>query len=104
MTPTQLKDWRQKMMTFEQFQASKTECPNLGERLDDARWEDEPTPASGLVYAGDLYIERVADHWPAKARTEGKWYLILCNEEYISDDLENLERKLYAFAKGEEVI
>jgi hypothetical protein len=90
-------------MTFEQFQASKTECADLGKRLEECRWDDEPI-ASGLVYAGDLYIERVGSHWPEKAKAEGKWYLLICNEEWISDDLESLERRLYAFAVGEEIV
>jgi len=88
------------MTNLEQFQASKTHCTDLGTKLQDARWEGEPN-AVGNVYLDALYIEQVQDHWSEKAKARGKWCLLLGNQEWISDDLESLERELYDFAVSE---
>lgn len=87
-------------MTFEQFQNTKAWCSDIGELIQDARWNGEP-PARGCVYLGCLYIEEVQDHWPEATKTRGKWHLILNRDEYVSNDLAALERKLYAFAVSE---
>ena len=87
-------------MTFEQFQATKTYCDDIGTKLDDGRPEEAPK-AVGNVYLDTLYIEQVQDHWPEAARNAGKWNLIIGNQEWISDDLESLEHKLYDFAVSE---
>ncbi len=85
-------------LTFEAFQASRTECTDLGAAISDARWDDDPAPGKGYLYLGSLYIEEVREWWPDRARSEGRWYLMLENTERISDDLESLERDLYQFA------
>jgi hypothetical protein len=85
-------------MTFEQFQATRIYCPDLGKALQDACWDDEPVPATGNLYFGSLYIDEVQDHWPEEARERGKWHLLLERDEWISDDLTSLERRLYEFA------
>ncbi len=87
-------------MTFAQFQATKTHCDDLGAKLSDAMWEGEPA-AKGNVYLDALYIGAVMDHWPEAARKQGAWHLLIGNCEWISDDLESLERKLYDFAVSE---
>lgn len=87
-------------MTFEQFQATRTRCENLGDVLADARWDGEPD-GKGFLYLGALYIEDVQEHWPDKAKAAGKHYLLIGNVETISDDLEALEHQLYDFAVGE---
>jgi hypothetical protein len=84
-------------MNFEQFQATRRYCTDLGKVLSDAQWEGEPN-AKGNLYLGILYIDEVQDHWPDAARAKGKWHLILDRREWISDDLESLERKLFDFA------
>lgn len=85
-------------MTFEDFQNTRRESADLGRDVSDCRWDDEVEPGAGFVYLDVLYIERVGDHWPDAARARGKFYLILERDEYISDDLEELERKLYDWA------
>jgi len=88
------------MLTFESFQASRVKVENLAEFVTDARWEGEP-PARGYVYLDALYIERVTDHWPEETRKQGKYYLLLNRSEWISDDLLQLERRLYQWACDE---
>ncbi len=89
------------MMTFEQFQATKTHCDDIGAAISDARWEHEPVPAKGNLYLGELYIEEVLPHFSPEMKHQGKWYLTIHRDEWVSDDLEDLERKLYEFAKDE---
>ena len=78
-------------MTFEQFQATRTHCDDLGKALNDARWEFEPAPAKGNLYLGCLYLEAFGD----------EWLLVIGNTEARSADLEALERDLYNFAVSE---
>jgi hypothetical protein len=87
-------------MTFKQFKATKTHCDDIGAVINDARWEGEPA-AVGNIYLGQLYIEQVLPHWPEATKARGKWYLLIHRNEYVSDNLESLERKLYEFAKSE---
>jgi hypothetical protein len=88
-------------MTFEAFQATRRQCDDLGAALHDATWVGEP-PAHGNLYLNDaLYIEQVAAHWPAEARAQGKWHLIIGRDEWVSDDLESLECRLFEFADSE---
>lgn len=87
-------------MTFEQFQATRQRCDDLGNALDDCRWDEEP-PATGFLYLGCPYIENVQDHWPEAARRQGRYCLHIGNQEWISDDLESLEQHLFEFAVDE---
>lgn len=89
------------MMTFEQFRDTARFCEDLSTVIPDARWDDEPVPAKGNVYVDALYIERMQPHWPAATLAKGAWYLLIGNQEYVSDDLESLERHLYEFACDE---
>lgn len=84
-------------MTFEQFQATRKYVENLGAVINDARFDEEPT-TKGNVYLGSLYIEEVGDHWPEDAKVQGKWYLLIERDEWITDDLERLEFTLYNWA------
>jgi len=77
---------------------SPTYC--IGAAIADARWEGEP-PAKGNLYLGELYIEEVQPHWPDAAKARGKWHLLIARDEWITDDLETLERKLYDWAASE---
>jgi hypothetical protein len=87
-------------MTFEEFQATRRHSDDIGAVLADARWEGEP-PAKGNLYLGELYIEAVQPHWPDAAKARGKWHLLIARDEWITDDLETLERKLYDWAASE---
>jgi hypothetical protein len=84
--------------SFEEFQVNKAWCDDLGKALSDARWEDTAAPAIGWLYLDALYIEAVQPWWPEAAREQGKWYLVLGRAEWISDSLEELERRLYEWA------
>jgi len=92
-------------MTFAEFQAARVWSDDLRASLPDV-FNDEASspPQSGWIYAGSLYIEEVQDFWPDKARARGRWYLVLGNWDKISDDLAELERELYDYAVGEDVI
>jgi len=70
------------MLTFTEFQATKTECPDLGVEFSDASLMG----VSGLVYALGCYIEH---------RPEGGYYLLVGRSDWTSDDLATLERHLY---------
>ncbi len=87
-------------MTFEQFRASRRYCEDIGTAISDARWESEP-PAKGYLYLDVLYIEEAQPHWPASAKAQGKWYLLIGRNEWITDDLGALEHKLYDWAESE---
>lgn len=78
-------------LTFLQFQASRAPCANLAAdlQLDASYFEDEngePRAVSGFVYSGGAYIENMPD---------GRYFLLIESEEWISSDLAELERRLY---------
>lgn len=81
-------------VTFEQFTATRRECAALPETTGPS---NQPVP--GLLYLSTLYIETRQEWWTDEAKKAGAYYLILENQEWISDDLPALERKLYDFAK-----
>lgn len=87
-------------MTFAEFQTTRVWCDDLGAKLQDAHWEGEPD-GKGNVYLDCLFIEQVQPHWPEASRALGKWHLLIGRADWISDDLEMLERKLYQFALDE---
>lgn len=91
-------------MTFEQFQATRRVCLDLGTALNDGRWEGEPNGV-GLLYLDDeypLYIEQSqAHHINYKP---GQYSLIIGNCETIDTNLESLERILFQYALDENVI
>jgi len=87
-------------MTFDQFRATGKDCDDLGSALNDATWEDNPEPGRGRLYLDVLYIERK----PARGWLNGlpqEWYLLIGRDDWLSDDLEALEKKLYEFAIAE---
>ena len=84
-------------MTFQEFQATRVWSDNLAADVQSANWEDSGTP-KGNRYLGSLYIDQVQEHWPESAQGKGKWHLLIERDEWITDDLESLERKLYDFA------
>lgn len=84
---------------FRAFQATRVAALDLNAvpGIGDVGLEGAP----GFVYCGSLYIQRVTEEWPERARAEGAYHLILNRDEWISDDLESLELRLYDFAVGE---
>jgi hypothetical protein len=89
-------------VTFEEFQATKFECGDLGAALDQDMGILEPV--AGNVYLGSVYIEQVRDTtpngYPNEYRAQGKWHLLIENTTRIGDDLEKFERELFAWAVG----
>jgi hypothetical protein len=83
-------------LTFEEFQQTR----RWSDSIADAMGWDIGTP-KGNVYLDGLYIEHVEPHWPEDAKREGEWYLILGRDEWISNDLTALERRLYEWAGSE---
>jgi hypothetical protein len=82
-------------MTFEQFQASRRRCEDLAAELSADFGSEHKCP--GNLYLGTLYIDAVQPWWPEAAQ-QGKWHLLLDRNEWISDDLASLERRLYEWA------
>ena len=80
------------MLTFEQFQATRTWFDNLGAGLSDASLEDVP----GFRYVDYLYIDA-----PAGGAGPNLYHLHIANVETTSEDLESLERTLYDWACSE---
>ena len=90
-------------MTFEQFQATRTWSEDLAAVLSSDNWANdygEVTP-KGNLYLGCLYIEGGQDWWPQDTKDRGDWYLLLGRDEWISNDLTALERRLYDWAVSE---
>ena len=57
-------------MTFEEFQATRRRCDDLGAVLADCRWDGGPA-AKGNLYLDELYIDEVMPHWPDAAKAGG---------------------------------
>lgn len=86
---------------FRAFQATREEHADL-RKVCDGTWGDEDKAPAGFAYLnGGLYIEKVGADWPEKARQQGAYYLIIGNQEWITDDLEALEKRLFGFAVTE---
>jgi hypothetical protein len=81
-------------MTLAEFRASGTDCPDLSVPIGADFYGDGPDPIvkPGRLYDGDCYIEKEAD---------GRWYLILYRDEYLTTELRVLELRLYAWCIGE---
>lgn len=88
-------------MTFLQFQGTRVWSENLAADVTSENWAEVGNTPKGWLYLGCLYIEEVQPYWPQAARDEGKWYLILGRDEYITDDLLALEQKLCDYANAE---
>ena len=75
-------------MTFAEFQATRTSA-SAAEMERAGAASNEQT--HGLLYAGSLIIEST-EGWKYETK---KYYLIVERSEYLTDDLEKLERILY---------
>jgi hypothetical protein len=72
------------LMSLEQFRATRIECENLIDHIDDGCLEDE----AGFLYLDTLYIRKDAD---------GSLWLLLGRDE-TTGTLEELEAMLYEWA------
>jgi len=81
-------------MTFEEFQATGCDVADLKRYSPDIanQMADYDAPRPGRVYAEFLYIEREPD---------GRWYLLIANEDWLGKPLATLERRLYDFGVAE---
>lgn len=93
-----------RLFIFEAFRATRQWCEDLRttpyfESFDDdmaRQWDSgERLRPSGNLYLGSLYIEEVQPDWPNNARDHGRWHLLISNAEWIDDDLEALEARLF---------
>ena len=83
--------------TLAQFQATRRAVSDLASELgiDASYFEDEsrtPRKAAGFVYTDDCYIDLMED---------GRFHLILFRDEYVSDNLGELEDKLFQWCIDE---
>ncbi len=87
-------------MIFEQFQVPAATPRTLVQQLPMRAGRANPLLRAicTLTY---LYIEEMQPHWSDAAKARGKWYLLIARDEWITDDLETLERKLYDWAASE---
>ncbi len=80
-------------MTFDQFRASGVDCDDLGAALNDAMWDK---PAKGRIYHDSYWIERRPETgWVNQSPEE--WYLLLERSDFLSDNLSELECRLYLY-------
>ena len=86
-------------MTFQEFQATKREATREEVEREGMTYITEQTKRI-LLYAHGLYIEST-EGWGEEMEKQGKWYLILERSEYVSDDLQKLEKLLYEWGAGE---
>ena len=81
-------------MTFAEFQATRREVPHLGDVINETFVNKTP----GFVYLDRLYIEKQAAWWPEHLKAEGLFYLRIGNVEYVTNESELLECRLYVWA------
>jgi hypothetical protein len=80
------------MMTFEQFQATRTLCDDLREVAPDAYEDDSQGVPWGFIYDGDTIIQGC---------TDGMFLLLIHNEQWLQSDLTALERILHQWCIDE---
>ena len=90
------------MTTFTDFKNSRRHVDDLEGALGISIYCDPGIKCPGLVYLDSYYIEERCDNWPDAAKAEGKYLLIIGNSEWLSDDLDDLEQKLWDFFVREE--
>lgn len=77
-------------MTFEEFQATRHHTDDIGRDADFDLGEIQ----SGYLYESDLHIFDMPD---------GRFLLVIGREEWISETLEPLERRLWEWSEDEEI-
>jgi hypothetical protein len=98
-------------MTVESFQASRRYVEDLGEFCRDATL----LYVGGYLYLDSFYIDDTSTYAAAIAKgneswpegispgyvDRGRWHLLIDREEYVSNDLAELERRLFEWALKE---
>jgi hypothetical protein len=83
-------------MTFDEFVATRKVSIDLAHDLPDEAFEFEGQ--EGRIYCGDLFL------WDRKDRPGGRWATVIGNQEHLSDDIAEIERRLYQYALWEGII
>ena len=83
------------MMTFEQFQATR-------------KWVDDVATATGIdmgpdVQPGFVYDSALHIFAMGGGAAPDQYLLVIFNEQWVSSDLDELERRLYEFASDEKM-
>jgi hypothetical protein len=84
-------------MTFEQFQATRRTVSDLSDAIED----EQLVGAPGLVYLDALFIELRFEDWVGSYANDYAYKLLIGRDDWCSNELEPLERKLYEFAVSE---
>lgn len=91
-------------MTFEQFQASRRHTSDLEADLNMSIYDDPAIKCPGLIYSGNLFIEERCANWTEEAQKGGRYFLMIGRSDWLTDDLNLLERTLYEFGTSEEIL
>jgi hypothetical protein len=84
-------------MTFEEFQSTARWSEDLGSDL--SLDDEHDIGAKGYIYLDQLWIESTETWEPHPLRAPfQKWYTRIGNQEYESDTLEVVERRVFHFA------
>jgi len=90
---------------FDDFVAGREYHVDLEAKLEQGMHDAWPT--SGWVYetpsGSQLYIEDTLT-WENPGQACGRWYLLLDRSDYRTDDLHDVECKLFAWAKSEDMV
>lgn len=84
-----------KIISFEDFQATRKPCADIGATLGEETGTPEGQKQGGLIYIDNLFIETVEPWWDD---VSAQYHLLIENSTELSNDLEPLERKLYDYA------
>lgn len=84
-------------MTIDQFRETKKVMTDLSVSTKDESQAGVP----GLLYCEVLCIETWTEKWKGSPAAEFEYMLAIGNENYCSNDLADLEQKLFEFADSE---
>lgn len=79
-------------MTFEEFKTSGIDCDDVEIAHEGLILDTTPIP--GRLYADSYWIEKTC-HWDSGLNDGKKWYLRIGNCEWLSNDLNELEKLIY---------
>ena len=85
-------------MNFKEFQATGRDVVDLGIEIEGQDLDGKP----GRVYVNGLYIEKMetTSSYNPKLNLR-RWFLLINNQDWVSSNLEELEKHLYEFAVSE---
>jgi hypothetical protein len=88
-------------MTFREFQSLRREVIDL-EPISGCDWhKGVPGFTYEVVIGAGLHIEKNNDAWKGTPAEPFAYMLVIANNDWLSNDLTELERKLYVFAIDE---